>query len=107
VFRDLDAVLFLSHTPEQAPLRHVRRPGGWGEMRIELSTRAAADALAEYLRRCECVVSYTADCVLEASARPRSQSEHESRIELEGYLRVWRAMHPEVSVKAPSLAAVD
>ncbi len=76
-------------------------------MRIELSTRAAADALAEYLRRCECVVSYAGDCTLDASARPRSQSEHESRIELEGYLRVWRAMHPEVRVHAPSLAAVD
>ena len=76
-------------------------------MRIELGTRAAADALAEYLRRCECIVSYCGEYVLEASARPRSQSDKESQIELDGYLRVWQAMHADVQVKTFSVSSVD
>jgi hypothetical protein len=76
-------------------------------MRIELATGEAANALAEYLRRCECIVSYVGECTLDASARPRSQSEHESQIELDGYLRVWHAMHPDVPLRVPSLFAVD
>jgi hypothetical protein len=76
-------------------------------MRIELATGAATDALAEYLRRCECIVSYVDECTLEASARPRSQSDKESQIELDGYLRVWKATHPDMLISAPSLFAVD
>jgi hypothetical protein len=76
-------------------------------MRIELPTPAAADALAEYLRRCDCIVSYADECALEASACPRSQSVKESQLEVEGYLRVWRALHPTLEVKIFGLAPVD
>ncbi len=68
-------------------------------MRIELSSRAAADALAEYLRRCECIVSYANDYTLDASACPRSQRATEAEIELEAYLRVWQALNPTVEVR--------
>lgn len=74
-------------------------------MRIELPTRAAADALTEYLRRCECIVSSADDCALDASACPRSQSAEESQIEVEGYLCVWQAMHPTIQVKTFGLSA--
>lgn len=67
-------------------------------MRIELPTAAAADAVAEYLRRCKCIVSSAGDCALDASACPRSQSVKESEIEVEGYLSVWQALHPTIEV---------
>ena len=67
-------------------------------MRIELPTRAAADAVGEYLRRCNCIVSRTDDCALDASACPRSQRMKASEIEVEGYLRVWEALHPTIEV---------
>jgi hypothetical protein len=76
-------------------------------MRIELPTRADADALAEYLRRCDCIVSYADECSLEASPCPRSQSAKESQIEVDGYLRVWRALHPSTDVKIFGLSSVD
>jgi hypothetical protein len=67
-------------------------------MRIELPTRAAADAVAEYLRRCDCIVSYAGECALEVSACPRSQRVEESEIEVEGHLRAWQALHPTIEV---------
>jgi hypothetical protein len=76
-------------------------------MRIELPTRAAADALAGYLRRCDCIVKYADECALDASACPRSQSVKESQIEIEGYLRVWQALHPTIEVKIFGLSRVD
>jgi hypothetical protein len=64
-------------------------------MRIELTTRAAADALADYLRHCECSVAFVDERTLEASPRPRSQSLQEEQIELEAYLRVWKVLHAD------------
>jgi hypothetical protein len=66
-----------------------------GDMRIELTTRAAADALADYLRHCECSVAFVGDHTLEASPRPRSQSLQEEQIELDAYLRVWKVLHAD------------
>ena len=62
-------------------------------MRIELTTRAAADALADYLRRCECSVAFVNECTLDAFPRARSQGPREAQIELEAYVRVWQALH--------------
>ncbi len=64
-------------------------------MRIELTTRAAADALADYLRHCECSVVFVGERTLEASPRARSQSLQEEQIELDAYLRVWKVMHAD------------
>ena len=66
-------------------------------MRIELPTRAGADALAGYLRRCDCIVSYADECALDAAC-PRSENVRESEIEVEGQLRVWQALHPTIEV---------
>jgi hypothetical protein len=76
-------------------------------MRIELPTRAAADALADYLRRCDCIVGYANDHALDVSACPRSQRVEESQIEIEGYLRVWQALHPTIEVKTFGLTPVE
>ena len=76
-------------------------------MRIELTTRAAADALADYLRQCECSVAVVDERTLEASPRARSQTLREQEIELDAYLRVWQAMHPGAGVTALRETAAD
>ena len=64
-------------------------------MRIRTDTAASAASLAEYLRRCECIVEVVDGRIIEATARPRSFAAAYADIELEGYLTVWQAMHPE------------
>ncbi len=63
-------------------------------MRIRTDSAASAVALADYLRRCECVVEVS-DRIIDATARPQSFSARHADVELEGYLSVWQAMHPE------------
>jgi hypothetical protein len=63
-------------------------------MTIGLTSRAAAHALADYLRRCECTVAFVSDLVFEVMPPQRSQTTREARIEIDAYLRVWRALHP-------------
>ena len=55
-------------------------------------------ALADYLRRCECVVEVS-DRIIDATARPQSFTASHADVELEGYLSVWQAMHPEWQVR--------
>jgi hypothetical protein len=74
-------------------------------MRIELTTRAAADALADYLRHCECSVAFVDERTLEASPRPRSQSVQEQQMELDAYLRVWKVMHADERITVLGQAA--
>ena len=72
---------------------NVQAVGYCGGMTIELTTPAAAHALADYLRRCDCNVLFLDDLVLEVSPPQRSQSPRQARIELNAYLRVWRALN--------------
>jgi hypothetical protein len=65
-----------------------------GEMRIRTDSAASALALADYLRRCECVVEVS-ERIIDATARPQSFAARHADVELEGYLSVWQAMHPE------------
>jgi hypothetical protein len=74
-------------------------------MRIELTTRAAADALADYLRHCECSVAFVDERTLEASPRLRSQSLRERQMELDAYLRVWQVMHADERITVVGQAA--
>jgi hypothetical protein len=68
-------------------------------MRIRTDTAASAASLAEYLRRCDCIVEVIDRRIIEANARPRSFAAPYADIELEGYLTVWQAMHPECSTE--------
>jgi len=68
-------------------------------MRIRTDTAASAASLAEYLRRCECFVDVIDDRIIAVTARPQSFAAPHADIELEGYLAVWQAMHPECSVE--------
>jgi len=64
-------------------------------MRIRTDTAASAASLADYLRRCECLVEVIDDRIIDATARPQSFAVPHQDVELEGYLTVWQAMHPE------------
>jgi hypothetical protein len=64
-------------------------------MRIRIDTAASAGSLADYLRRCECIVEVIDSRIIEATARPQSFANQHADVELEGYLSVWQAMHPE------------
>jgi hypothetical protein len=68
-------------------------------MRIQVDSRAAAAALVDYLQRCDCIARPVGAHVVEASPPACAQTEHESTLELEAYLRVWRILHPEFKVR--------
>jgi hypothetical protein len=68
-------------------------------MRIRTDSAASAASLAEYLRRCECVVEVIDNRIIDASARPQSFAAPHADVELDGYLAVWQAMHPECSTE--------
>lgn len=64
-------------------------------MRIQTDTAASAVSLTEYLRRCECIVEVIDRRIIDATATPQSFAAPHAEIELNGYLTVWQAMHPE------------
>lgn len=64
-------------------------------MTIELTTPAAARALADYLERCGCAVVFAGERVLDVTVPARSQSRRDAMIELQAYVRVWSAMYPD------------
>ena len=68
-------------------------------MRIRTDTAASAASLADYLRRCECIVEVIDERTIEATVRPQSFAAPHAQIELEGYLTVWQAMHPEALIE--------
>jgi len=57
-------------------------------MKIELSTSAAAHALADYLERCGCTVDFLRDRVVEVELPTRLQSPRDAVIEMLAYLRI-------------------
>lgn len=65
-------------------------------MRIFVEPTDSATSLIDYLRRCACDAQLVGQNVVEASPRSGAQASH-SRVELDGYLRVWRAMHPSAA----------
>ena len=65
-------------------------------MRINVSDPGLTEDLAEYLRRCSCTVALRGSGSLEAAPRDRNVEAVYLRMELDAYLRVWRAMHPGV-----------
>jgi len=67
-------------------------------MRIHVSDPDLVDDLRDYLTRCNCSVERRAATFVEASPPPRDVEAVYLRMELDAYLRVWRAMHPGVDV---------
>ena len=77
---------------------NARGDDGLRRMTIELTTRAAARALADYLEQCDCTVTFVSERVLEVLPPARAQSARDEAIEMEAYLRVWSAMNPTIKV---------
>ena len=63
-------------------------------MRIDVSDPALIEDLRDYLRRCNCEVEVRGRTAVEASPPARNVEPVYLRMELDAYLRVWRAMHP-------------
>lgn len=76
-------------------------------MKIRADTAASAAALADYLRRCECIVHVVDERTLIAITTPQSLSNDHQEQELDAYLRVWRAMHPNASADPLPPPGVD
>jgi hypothetical protein len=68
-------------------------------MRIRTDTAASAASLVDYLRRCECLVEVIDGLIIDATARPQSLAAPHQDVELEGYLTVWQAMHPDSPIE--------
>ena len=68
-------------------------------MRLRTDTAVSAASLADYLRRCECIVEVIDLRIIEGTVRPRSFAARYADVELEGYLSVWEAMHPDSSIE--------
>jgi hypothetical protein len=71
-------------------------------MRIVISDPGLAEDLRGYLERCNCAVEPRGPTSMEATPPDRPVEPTFLRMELDAYLRVWRAMHPgaEVSIAA-------
>jgi hypothetical protein len=77
-------------------------------MRIRTDSSASSASLREYLEWCGCIVGVVDSRVLEATAKPQSFAAPYADIELEGYLKVWEAMHRDALVErlTPTAARV-
>jgi hypothetical protein len=75
-------------------------------MRIRVSDPALVVDLYDYLVRCNCLVEIRGAHELEATPPPRSVESSYLRMELEGYLRVWQAMHPGAGASLLDIASV-
>lgn len=65
---------------------------------IALTDSAAADSLAEHLRRCGCIVGRVDETTLEAAAAPRSLDADLDQAEVKAYLRAWQELHSETDI---------
>jgi hypothetical protein len=69
-------------------------------MRISVTEPAPLDDLVSYLRRCGCRADIGGRHIVDASPPERPHVDAASlRMELDAYLRVWREMHPEVTIE--------
>jgi hypothetical protein len=78
-----------------AMLRNNPSYGGYCGMRLRTDSSTSSASLAEYLRRCGCIVAVIDRLIIDATAKPESFAAPHADVELEGYLKVWEAMHPE------------
>jgi hypothetical protein len=95
---DPETKVVLSAVRRRTALRRRRRDRT-AAMRIRTDSSASSASLADYLQRCGCIVSVIDRRVIEATARPQSFQAPYADVELEGYLQVWEAMHPDALVE--------
>jgi hypothetical protein len=73
------------------------------QMRLRTDSSASSASLAEYLRRCGCIVTVIDGRIIDATAKPEAFAAPHADIELEGYLKVWQAMNPQALVERLAL----
>jgi hypothetical protein len=78
-------------------------------MTILLNDPQLVDDLAAFLRRCGCSVDRVSARAIEAFPPHEAVNPGYLRMELDGYLRVWREMHPGASAELlqPSAAGLS
>ena len=67
-------------------------------MRVKLSDPALVDDLVDFLRAAGCVAQ-PADVAIVSVSIPKSLREDAAELELDLYLRVWEATHPEAEAR--------
>jgi hypothetical protein len=65
-------------------------------MRILFGEQQISDDLITFLRRSECITERRTQRMLEVTPR-QPMLPHAARLEVEGLLRVWHKLHPEVA----------
>src|SRR5436190_16046818 len=76
-----------------------RRHDRTAAMRIRTDSSASSTSLADYLERCDCTASVIDRRVTEATGKPQSFQAPYADVELEGYLKIWEAMHHDALVE--------
>jgi hypothetical protein len=69
-------------------------------MRIEIDDPSLIGELSSFLEGCQCDVAAVRRRSIEASPSANALDARLARLQLEGFLHAWQAMHPGVSVKA-------
>jgi hypothetical protein len=64
-------------------------------MRVLFAEQQVGNDLLEFLRRSECIAERVAERVLDVCPK-QPMLPHAARLEVEGLLRVWLRLHPEV-----------
>jgi hypothetical protein len=65
-------------------------------MRILFGEQQISDDLIAFLRRSECITERRTQRLLEVTPK-QPMLPHAARLEIEGLLRVWHKLHPEVA----------
>jgi hypothetical protein len=65
-------------------------------MRLLFGEQQISEDLIEFLRRSECITERRTQRMLEVTPR-QPMLPHAARLEVEGLLRVWHRLHPEVA----------
>lgn len=67
-------------------------------MLIHMSDASLVDSLEQFLARCECRSRGAGRATLYVSPPAEQHDRNVARLQLDGYLRAWCAMHPGVSI---------
>ena len=81
--------------PRGCKNRFARLQDEW-EMRILFGEQQINEDLIAFLRRSECIAERRTQRLLEVTPR-QPMLPHAARLEIEGLLRVWNKLHPEVA----------
>jgi hypothetical protein len=70
-----------------------------GGLRIQLNDPKLVDDLIQFLARCDCGPREIGESAVVAVPRTGAGDPALSRVQLDGYLRVWSSMHPGVEAR--------